>query len=144
MRYLIYIMMATVLSACVAPEEPLEPVVDVAAAMEFLESGLRPERILFPEYFLMEGVELQDHGRIPGTMLIGAGMKTRLGLASVRRAFNDQLDANGWTTDNVEIESKSFRMMASLKKETVEIRAVQGSGPTQIYLLYEPAQPASL
>jgi len=140
MRYLLHILpLAVLLSACVAPEEPPEPVVNVDAAMEFLESGLRPEQILFPSYLFMEDLELHDHGRIPGTTMIGAGMKTRLGLATVRRAFSDQLDANGWTMDKVEVESKSFRMLASLKNETVEIRAVQGTGPTQIYLLYQPA-----
>lgn len=139
MRFNYYgLALVVLLSGCMHSRNSGVPVVDNMETMEFLEPGLRPETILFPRYFLMEGFELQRHGRLPGTSLVGAGMKTREGLASVRRNLNDLLSAYGWDVEKMEIESKSFRLMASFKKETVEIRAVQGSGPTQIHLLYGP------
>lgn len=128
------------LSGC-ATYQPLsapEPVIDPAAAMEYLEPGLRPEVLLFPEYLMLESFELNQHGRIPETELIGAGIKTRLGLTIARRRFMDQLDANGWNTTKVEIEAHSFRLMAEKPLETIEIRGVQGVGPTEIFMLYRP------
>ena len=132
------VFIAVVMAGCVVPEESAQPVVAVDESMEFLEPGLRPETILFPEYLLMEDVELLQHGRIPQTTFIGANMKANMGLVSVRSSFNNLLDTHGWTIGKTEIESRSFRLMASLKQETVEIRAVQGTGPTQIFLLYQP------
>lgn len=126
------------LSGCSSFQTVPEPVIDPAAAMEYLEPGLRPETLLFPEYLMMEGFELNQHGRIPETELIGAGLKTRLGLSMARRSFMDQLDFNGWKTTKMEIEAQSFRLMAAKKSEHIEIRGVQGSGPTEVFLLYRP------
>ena len=136
MRWLIPILSMLALAGCQTTEPP-EPVVDLAGSMEFLEAGLRPEVLLFPDYLLMEDFELNQHGRIPETTLVGAGMKTDLSLAAVRRRFNDVLDESGWTIDKVEIEKQSFRVMASLKGDHVEIRAAKGSGPTQVFMLYQ-------
>ena len=98
------------------------------------------ELILFPQYFLMEGYTLNDHGHIPNTRLIGAGFTADLDLATVRTQFSDLLHGYQWTTDRVEIGSQYFRILASHNDETVEIRAVQGiSGATQIFLLYTPS-----
>jgi hypothetical protein len=95
--------------------------------------------IRFPEYFLMEGFELHDHGRIPRTSLIGAGMSVDLDLSAVRTGFSDVLYENQWETETMEIGRQSFRIIATYRLETVEIRGVQGtSGPTQIFLLYAP------
>ena len=95
--------------------------------------------IRFPDYFLMEGFELHDHGRIPRTALIGAGMSVDLELSAVRAGFSDVLHENRWETETTEIGRQSFRIMASNASERVEIRGVQGtSGPTQIFLLYTP------
>lgn len=126
------------LTGCVAPEPPAEPVVDPAAAMEFLEPGLRPEVLLFPEYMLMEEYELNQHGRIPETELIGAGLRTKLSLATVRKEYSDALDAEGWSTTSMEIDRQAFRLIARLNDQDVEIRAVQGTGATEVFILYHP------
>lgn len=126
------------LSGCSALQPVPEPVIDQAAAMEYLEQGLRPEVLLFPEYLMMEGFELSQHGRIPETELVGASLKTRMGLSIARRRFMNQLDSNSWKTSKIEIEKQSFRLMAEKKREHIEIRAVQGVGPTEIFILYRP------
>lgn len=126
------------LTGCAAPEPPAEPVVDPAAAMEFLEPGLRPEVLLFPEYMLMEEYELNQHGRIPETELIGAGLRTKLSLATVRKEYSDALDAEGWSTTSMEIDRQAFRLIARLNDQDVEIRAVQGTGVTEVFILYHP------
>jgi len=112
--------------------------VNVEESMLYLEPGLRPEVLLFPDYFLMEDFELNQHGRIPQTQLIGGGMRTKLGLRTVRNRFGDVLDAQGWTVDKMEVGKQSFRLIASLKEEEVEVRAVQGRGATQVFILYQP------
>ncbi len=95
--------------------------------------------ILFPEYLLLDGYELHDHGHIPRTDLIGAGMSATLPLATVRQQFGDVLYYQKWTTDRMEMGKQSFRILASRGGETLELRAVQGTtGPTQIFLLYTP------
>ena len=124
------------IAGCMAPKEPAEPVVDAAETLTFLEAGLRPEVLLFPDYLLMEDFQLFQHGRITQTNLIGAGMKTDFDLATVRRQFSDVLASKGWKTDKMEMGKQSFRQMASLQGETLEIRAVQGTGPTQVFILY--------
>lgn len=129
---------ALLLSGCTTPVEPVEPVVVESEAMTYLEAGLRPETLLFPEYLLMVGYELNQHGWIPKTGLVGVGMKTEAPLKKVRESFSDILQAYGWTTEGVDIGSQSFRMMARLRGEALEIRAVQGRGPTQIFILYTP------
>ena len=138
MRYIAYILFLAVCSGCVTSEEPAEAVVDINESMAFLDSDLRPETVLFPEYLLMEDFELERHGRVPGSTLVGAGMKTVAGLNHAHRLLSDQLAAQGWETDKVEIEKQSFRIMASLNQQTIEIRAVQGTGPTQVFILYQP------
>jgi hypothetical protein len=135
----VYILgMVAFLAGCSTTTQAPEPVIDQAATLEFLEPGLRPEVLLFPEYLMMEGFELNQHGRIPQTELVGAGLKTRLSLAIVRSRFMDQLDSNGWKTSKMEIENSSFRLMANHKLEFIEIRAVQGLGPTQVFILFRP------
>ncbi len=97
--------------------------------------------VLFPDYFLMDGFELHDHGHIPNTRLIGAGMSADLDLATVRGRFNDVLYLHEWNTDALEIGRQSFRIIASHNGASVEVRGVQGtSGPTRIFLLYTPGQ----
>ena len=143
MRGCLYIFGAgMLLSGCSSLQPTPEPVIDQAAAMEYLERGLRPEVLMFPEYMMMEGFELNQHGRIPETDLVGAGLKTSLGLSIARGRFMDQLDANGWETTKMEIETQSFRLMAEKKQEHIEIRAVQGIGPTEIFILYRPQSTA--
>lgn len=125
-------------AGCVAPEEPTEPVVNTDEAMTFLEAGLRPEVLLFPSYLLMEDFELNQHGRIPENQTVGVGMKTKLDLKTVRSRFSDVLAEQKWKTDKLEFGKQSFRLMASLKDKSLEIRAVQGTGPSQIFILYHP------
>lgn len=145
MRSLIPFLLIAFLTGCVTPEEPTESLVDTDESMEFLEPGLKPEVILFPDYLLMEDFELNQHGGIRESSLVGGGLKTALGLKAVRRRFNDALVSHGWTIDTIEIGKSSFRLKASLKGEFLEIRAVQGSGPTQVFLLYQPLpEPESL
>lgn len=93
--------------------------------------------IYFPECFLLKGARLNDHGRIPSTPLVGAGMTANESLSSVHSQYQDVMQANGWVVDQEEEGRQSFRMIASLAGATVELRAVQGTtGPTQIFLLY--------
>jgi len=95
--------------------------------------------VLFPDYFLMDGFELHDHGHIPDTPLVGAGMSTDLDLSSVRTRFSDTLHFHQWETESMEIGKQSFRIIAAHAREMVEIRAVKGSyGPVQIFILYSP------
>lgn len=138
MRWVSILIIGLGVSGCVAPKEPTEPVVDVDASMEFLEPGLRPEVLLFPEYLMLEEFELHQHGRIPETPLVGGGMKTAVSLSVVRGRFNDVLADNGWRSDKTEIGRQSFRLLASRGVEQLEIRAVQGGGPTQVFILYTP------
>ena len=138
MRTFILLLFSVLLVGCVTTNEPDEAVVNTAESMEFLEPGLRPEVLLFPEYFLMEDFELNQHGIVPASSLVGGGLKTEMELKIVRRRFSDVLAANDWVVDNFEIEKRSFRIKASLAGEFIEIRAVQGDGPTQVFILYQP------
>ena len=138
MRTLILILFTTLLAGCVTTDEPGGAVVNTAESMEFLEPGLRPEILLFPEYLLMEDFELNQHGEIPGSSLVGGGLKTELGLKLVRSRFSTALAENNWVIDNVDIGKSSFRIKGSLDNEYIEIRAVQGSGATQVFILYQP------
>ncbi len=128
---------AALLAGC-AHNAPKKFYLDNAPITDQELTGSR-DIILFPDYFLMDEFELQDHGHIPRTHLIGAGMTAKLPLVDVRSRFNDQLFAHQWNTDTMEMGRQSFRIMASHEGETVEIRGVQGSsGPTHVFLLYTP------
>lgn len=132
-------LIAMVLAGCQTSRNKDEgPVVDPSATMEFLEPGLRPEVILFPEYLVLEDFEIERHGRVPNSEFIGAGLKTTFSLNETRTRYTDVLEARGWSVDKVEIEKHSFRMLASTAKEHIEIRGVRGSGDTSLFLLYEP------
>ena len=98
-----------------------------------------PLVVLFPDYFLMEGFTLNDQGHISGTGLIGADMTVAQELGAVRNLVSEQLSLHTWTTDKMEIGRQYFRVLASHAGEEIEIRAVQGTGPTQVFLLYRPA-----
>jgi len=104
---------------------------------------VEPQRpaALFPECFFIEGSKLNDQGHIPGTGLIGGDMTVEMDLSAVRSLFAEQLSAHAWTTDKMEIGRQYFRIMASHAGEEIEIRSVQGTGPTQVFILYRP--PAS-
>ncbi len=130
------------LAGCVAPQQPAEPVVDQAETMTFLEPGLRPEVLLFPEYLLLEDFELTRHGRIPETSLIGAGMQTKVNLKITHRRLSNVLTSKGWKIDRAEAGSQSYRLLASLDGESLEVRSVKGTGATQVFILYEPNDPA--
>jgi hypothetical protein len=135
---IVVIAVTTLMGGCMSSKEPVEPVVFPEEAMLFLEAGLRPEVLLFPEYFLMEDFELNQHGNIPASDLVGAGLRTKLDLNVSMRRFNDALDSNGWTTEKTELGKKSFRTLASTADEFIEIRAVQGDDVTEIFVLYRP------
>jgi hypothetical protein len=87
----------------------------------------------------MDGFELNDQGHIPGTALIGADMTVSQQLGAVRNLFAEQLSGHEWATDKMEIGRQYFRVLASHAGEEIEIRAVQGTGPTQVFLLYHPS-----
>ncbi len=126
------------LSGCAT--QPTEEASDWAPVAAPAEAGEQRPVIMFPGYFLMDGYELHDHGHIPQTRLIGAGMSAKLDMAAVRQQFSDVLYSHQWTTDKMELGRQYFRIMASHDGETVEIRAVQGSsGPVQVFLLYTPS-----
>jgi hypothetical protein len=105
----------------------------------YLNPGLRPETFLFPDYLFMEDFELDQHGRIPETTLIGIDLKTSLAVKTALRRFNNVLARNGWTITKAEMAQQSFRLQAGMGDETLEVRAVQGTGPTQVFVLYQPA-----
>ncbi len=113
-------------------------VVDDDEAMTYLEPELRPEPLLFPKYLLMADFEIGRHGRIPNSALVGADLKTKLDLAAARQRFDNLLRSKGWKIVQTESAEHSFRLQASRRGETLEIRAVQGSGPVQVFLLYKP------
>ena len=124
---------------CASPETPA--VVSDEDVMLFLKPGLRPESLLFPGYLLLEDLELETHGRIPQSSLVGAGLKTKLGFKTVLDCYTVVLESKGWQVTPAEVANQSFRLMASKAGETLEIRAVQGTGPTQIFILYRPTPP---
>jgi hypothetical protein len=138
MRWIGLICGAALIAGCVS-NKPNRVFLDHAPIGEAGQAGVLAA-VLFPDYFLIDGVELHEHGHIPRTQLIGAGMSISLDLASVRSRFNDQLYFHKWTTDKMEMGPQSFRILASHEGETVEIRGVRGtSGPTHIFLLYSVA-----
>jgi hypothetical protein len=137
-RFIFPVAGIVLMAGCISPKKPAEPVVYSEEAMVFLEPGLRPEVLLFPEHFLMEDFELNQHGNIPQSSLVGGGLKTKLDLKSTMRRFNEVLDSDGWETDKVELGKKSFRTMASKGGEYIEIRAVEGDVSTEVFILYQP------
>ncbi|MDF7807953.1 hypothetical protein P4E94_10930 [Pontiellaceae bacterium B12219] len=144
MKRLILFSGAALLLAGCTTSEPSEPVIDPDATMEVLEAGLRPEVLLFPDYLMLADFQLFQHGRIIETEWVGAGMRSYLSLSNIRNRLLDVLDSKGWSIQRTEIEQQSFRVLAEHGAEHVEIRCVQGSGPTEIFILYRPdpaAQP---
>lgn len=127
------------LGGCTSPEEPA--VVLEEDIMLFLQPGLRPESVLFPEYLLIEDLEIDVHGKIPKSPLVAGGLKTKQGLKTVLSRYNAVLKRKGWQIAPPEIADHSFRLMADRPGETVEIRAVQGTGWTHIFILYRPIEP---
>lgn len=124
------------LCACTTTEQELV-VVEEEETMTHLGPNLRPENLFFPEYLFMPDFELNQHGRIPGSSVVGAGLQTQLGLQATLQRFLDVLSTNGWTIASEAVADHSFRLQGSLKGDTLEIRAVQGSGPTQVFVLYQ-------
>ena len=61
-----------------------------------------------------------------------------LDLNTVHQRFAELLVSKGWKINKTEELEQSFRLMASMKGEAVEIRAVQGTGATQVFILYRP------
>ena len=117
-------------------------IVDKDESMTYLEPGLRPEPLLFPEYLLMEDFEINEHGVIPNTTLIAANIKTKLDLATAHQRFDQLLHSKGWKIIQTESAAHFFRLQASRRGDALEIRAVQGSGPVQVFLLYRPRAPS--
>ena len=124
---------------CASPETPA--VVLDEEVMLFLKPGLRPESLLFPEYLLIEDLELDTHGRIPESPLVGAGLKTKLGFKTVLDRYHAILESKGWQIAPAEVTNQAFRLLASRLGETLEIRAVQGTDLTQVFILYRPTPP---
>ncbi len=135
--FLFQLGVVALLAGC-ASTEPAA-VEEEAEVLLYLGPWLRTEPLLFPEYLLMEDFEIDQHGRIPSTALIAGGLKTELGLKTVRQRFEGLLVPKGWKINGIEEQEQSFRLMASMKGETLEIRAVQGTGATQVFILYRPA-----
>ena len=124
------------LCGCTTTEPPVA--VEKGGAMLPQESKARAEPLPFPEYLLMANFELGQHGWIPGTNVVGADLETTLDLKTVLQQFNDLLEAEGWIIATSEVARDSFRLMASLEGDTLEIRGVQGSGVAKIFILYQP------
>lgn len=107
--------------------------------MIHLGEQVRPENLFFPEYLLMADFELDQHGRIPASTVVGVDLKTKLDVETTLQRFKDILTSHGWNITQEEVAEHSFRLLAGMKGESLEIRAVQGSGPTQIFVLYRPS-----
>jgi hypothetical protein len=122
------------LTGCASAPVEMENKADAPPATE----PARPVA-LFPDYLLLDDFTLNDQGHIPGTGLIGADMTVAQELGAVRGLISEQLSLHTWTTDKMEIGRQYFRVLASHAGEEIEIRAVQGTGPTQVFLLYRPA-----
>jgi hypothetical protein len=130
---------AVALSGCVTTSsDPVEPDAAAAAGMGFLEEGLQAEEYLFPEYLLLSDFVLKEHGTISQTPLIGVDMQTWFPLDVVRQRLEDVMTVNGWRLEPAETGRQSFRLKASNGAETLEIRAVRGTGPTRIFVMYRP------
>ncbi|MEN7973090.1 MAG: hypothetical protein ABFR47_04570 [Verrucomicrobiota bacterium] len=135
--FLVHMGVVLLLCGCATTEPPkVEAKKDEAALRS--DELLQPENLLFPEYLLMSGFELGQHGLIPRTKLVGAELKTELDLKTALKLFSDLLDSKGWTITSSEVAQRSFRLLAAMKGDALEIRAVQGTGPTQVFILYRP------
>jgi len=137
MRGALLFQLGAVLLLCGCTTPP-PVVVEEDEAMLHLDAQLRPENLLFPEYLLMAGFELDQHGWIPGSTVVGVDLKTELDLKTALQQFSGVLASNGWAITKEEVAKHSFRMMAAMKGDALEIRAVQGSGSTQVFILYQP------
>jgi hypothetical protein len=126
------------LFGCVGPKPPAEE--GSADVMVPQAESQRPENLLFPDYLLMADFEIDQHGRIPENTLVGAEMMTELDLAITLQRFTKVLDAHGWELTRQEIAAQSFRLIAVLNEDRLEIRAVQGTGGTKVFLLYLPGE----
>ena len=135
--FLLQPVIALLLCGC-ATTEQTPVVVEEDDAMLHLGSKIRPENLLFPDYLFMPDFELDQHGRIPGSTVVGAGLKTKLGLHASLERFSEVLGTNSWVIASQEAEDQSFRLKAEKRGDTLEIRAVQGSGPTEVFILYHP------
>jgi hypothetical protein len=137
-KFSIGAVLLALLAGCKSSPPPSRPVVDAAASLTYLEDGIRPEELLFPKYLLTEDFELNQHGRIPDSNLVGAGLKSELSLKKARQQLSDVLAFNGWKIDKMEMGKQFFRILALKKDESLEIRGVQGSGLTRVFILYVP------
>jgi hypothetical protein len=136
---LVFLSMVLILSGCSTSQPNIPPlIIEEEDTMIHLEADLRPDTFLFPEYFFMEDFELDQHGHIPDTSLIGIDLKTKLELKEAMRRFNKMLMQEGWTIMKANIQPQFFHLEATKEKESLEIRAVQGTGPTQLFVLYKP------
>ena len=135
---------AVALTGCIAPPAgPDNAVVDAPDAANGVGNEASVEEFPFPDYLLLSDFKLLQYGYILQTPLIGVDIQTRLQLEVVRRRLRDVITAKGWTIAQAEERGSSFRLMAFSGAETLEIRAVQGSGPAQILILYRPAAVAA-
>lgn len=139
MRVVFLLQLGMMLGLCsCTTSEPPTAVVEDADAMLHLGSEMRPENLFFPEYLFMGDFELDQHGKIPDSSWVGGGLKTELDLKTTLQRFNDILILKGWNITSEELMEGSFRLLATMKGEVLEIRAVQGFGPTQVFILYQP------
>jgi hypothetical protein len=140
MRIVLLFQLGVVLLLCgCTSTEPQAVVVEETDAMLHLGEELRPENLLFPEYLLTADFELGQHGRIPDSSVVGIELKTKLDLETSLQQFNDMLASHGWSITREEVAERSFRLQAAMKGDSLEVRAVRGSGPTQVFILYRPS-----
>lgn len=115
---------------------PSEPVIRASDVVTVVDSILRPETLLFPDYLLMEGFELENHGRVHGSEFIVASMKVSMPLDSVQQQLTDLLTEKAWRITKTEQSHQAFRLIAERKSAWLELRVVQGTGAARICLLY--------
>ena len=140
-RFSKYLLGIALLLAGSAAGSPVD--VDPDEVLTYLGPGVRPDHFLFPRYLLVEGTQIGRHGPIRGTPLVAAELKSWLDLPSIQWRFGEELRSKGWKTRIAEQSPHAFRMEATKGDAFVEIRAVRGTGPARLLLLFRPGETAS-
>ncbi len=119
---------------------PTKLTIDSDETLVVIDDYIRPEKLLFPEYLMLEDAELEQHGRIPGTPVLGTGLVIKAKLGVVHRRYREVLSSKGWTVEQFDADRQSFRIKAAGKEGEIEIRAVQGTKrETHVFILLTPA-----
>ena len=134
--------LALLLAGCVSTpsQSPLPSVEKLSDVLLFLDPEMKVEPILFPRYLLMNSVEINRHGRISSTDLVGAGLLFRENIDAAKNRLLDRLHKKGWEVIQRDESSLWFRFILIHQGDWLELRGVQGAESTPVFLLYRPAE----